>query len=90
MKVLFFLALPNPFPGAGWTRVGHFAQSARKRGHDVKVVGSFFSYRFNRPSVVDWKGIRIYNICPVFGLDSMFTYIVDFITSFFIIIPILV
>lgn len=89
MKILFFVALPNPFPGAGWTRVGHFAQTAKERGHDVKVVGSFLSYRLNKPSVVNWKGIRIYNICPVFGLDSMLTYIVDFVVSMFMLIPIL-
>jgi len=89
MKILFFVALPNPFPGAGWTRVGHFAQTAKKRGHNVKIVGSFLSYRLNKPCIVDWKGIRIYNICPVFGLDSMLTYIVDFVVSMFMLIPIL-
>ena len=89
MKILFFLALPNPFPGAGWTRVGHFAQTTKERGHDVKVVGSFLSYRLDKPSVVNWKGIPIYNICPVFGLDNMLTYIVDFVVSMFMVIPIL-
>jgi len=89
MKILFFVALPNPFPGAGWTRVGHFAQIAKKRGHNVKIIGSFLSYRLDKPCIVDWKGIRIYNICPVFGLDSMLTFIVDFVVSMVMFIPVL-
>jgi len=89
MNILFFLGLPCPFPGAAWTRVGHFAKTAKDRGHNVKIVGSFLSYRLNKPSKVMWEGIPIYNICPVFGLDSMLTYIVDFVVSMFMLIPIL-
>ena len=41
MKILFVLGSPNPFPGAGWTRIGFFAEDWSKKGHAVEVLGAF-------------------------------------------------
>jgi len=41
LKVLFVLGFPNPFPGAGWTRIGFLAEDWSKKGHSIKVVGAF-------------------------------------------------
>lgn len=77
----------NPFPGAAWTRVSYFAQHFKKEGHDITIIGGFLSYRLYRPSSRTWKNIRIYNICPVFGLDRFFTFIIDIIMSFLFLLP---
>jgi len=41
LKILFVLGCPNPFPGAGWTRIGFFAEIWSNKGHKVDVLGAF-------------------------------------------------
>lgn len=41
MRISFVLGFPNPFPGAGWTRIGFFAEDWSKRRHKVDVRGAF-------------------------------------------------
>jgi hypothetical protein len=41
LRILFFLGFANPFPGAGWTRIGFFAKYFKDKGHDVAVIGVF-------------------------------------------------
>ena len=43
-KILFVLGRPNPFPGAGWTRIGFFAENWFNKRHKVDVLGAF-SYK---------------------------------------------
>jgi hypothetical protein len=38
---LFVLGFPNPFLGAGWNRIGFFAEDWAKKGHVVEVLGAF-------------------------------------------------
>lgn len=42
--ILFVLGHPNPFSGAGWTRVGFLVNFWSSKGHKIDVLGSF-SYK---------------------------------------------
>jgi len=82
MKVLFFLGFPNPFPGAAWTRIGFFADYFRKKGHKVYVAGIFSPYSLNKAGLICWKGIKIYNICPTFWMESVLSLLFNIFSSF--------
>ena len=41
MKILFILGFANPFPGAGWTRIGFFAEDWSNKGNAIEVQGAF-------------------------------------------------
>jgi len=62
MKVLFVLGHPNPFPGAGWTRIGFFADFLSKNGHSVEVLGTFSRSYFQK------RGLKRYNYFNIFNL----------------------
>ena len=36
MKILFILGFANPFAGAGWTRIGFFADKWSRKGHAIE------------------------------------------------------
>jgi len=38
MKTLFILGFVNPFAGAGWTRIGFFAEDWAKKGNVHRLV----------------------------------------------------
>ena len=66
LKILFVLGSPNPFPGAGWTRIGFFAKHLKDRGCDVSVVGIFSLRDLKMAGFKSWKGIPLYNVIPIF------------------------
>jgi len=59
MKILFILGYPNPFPGAGWTRIGFFAKHFKDRRYNV-AVGIF--PRREHTLVLSWKWIPVYSV----------------------------
>lgn len=62
MRILFVLGFPNPFPGAGWTRIEFFAKDWSKKGHLVEVLGAF-SYKS-----LDKRGVRKIGTLNIFNL----------------------
>jgi len=40
MKILFVLGFANPFAGAGWTRIGFFADQWPRKGHIIEILGA--------------------------------------------------
>jgi len=88
MKVLFFLGFPNPFPGAGWTRIGFFAKYFKDRGCDVAVVGIFSPKSLDAVGFKRWKGIPIYNVIPTFWVESIFSLAFNVLSSM-ILVPII-
>ncbi len=88
MRVLFFLGFPNPFPGAAWTRVGFFSTYLAERGHRVDVAG-IFSPRAGRRGFSRWRGIGLWNICPVFSVDSIPSRILNIPLAFLALVPLL-
>jgi glycosyltransferase involved in cell wall biosynthesis len=73
LRILFFLGSANPFPGAGWTRIGFFAKHFKDRGYDVAVVGIFSPKILRMAGFKRWKGIPIYNGIPTFWVESIFS-----------------
>jgi hypothetical protein len=72
LKILFFLGSANPFPGAGWTRVGFFAEHLKDRGCDVAVIGIFSPKSLRMAGFKRWKEIPIYNVIPTFWLKMFY------------------
>ena len=81
MKILFFLGFPNPFPGAGWTRIGFFAKYFKERGLDVAVVGIFSPKSLGMAGFKRWDGIPIYNVVPTYWAESVFSLVFNILSS---------
>ncbi|MCC6004531.1 MAG: glycosyltransferase family 4 protein [Thermofilum sp.] len=88
MKVLFFLGFPNPFPGAGWTRIGFFAKYFKDRGYDVAVIGTFSPKSLGAIGFKSWKGVSIYNVVPTFWVENTFSLVFNVLSSM-IVLPII-
>jgi glycosyltransferase involved in cell wall biosynthesis len=82
MKVLFFLGFPNPFPGAGWTRVGFFADQWSRKGHIIEVLGAFSYKAFSKRGVKRLNNINIFNLTFNMGLTQPLVFILDTLISF--------
>jgi glycosyltransferase involved in cell wall biosynthesis len=81
LRILFFLGFANPFPGAGWTRIGFFAKHFKDRGYDVAVVGIFSPKSLRMAGFKRWKGIPIYNGIPTFWVESIFSLAFNVLSS---------
>ena len=82
MKVLFVLGFPNPFPGAGWTRIGFFAKDWSNKGNAIEVLGAFSYKSFYKKGVRKMSNINIFNIIFNMGLTHPLIFILNAITSF--------
>jgi len=51
MKILFILGFANPFPGAGWTRIGFFAEDWSRKSHMIDFLGAFNYKAFSKKGV---------------------------------------
>jgi glycosyltransferase involved in cell wall biosynthesis len=87
MKVLFFLGLAHPSPGAAWTRIGFFAAYFQRRGHKVDVVGVFPSSLFEKAGARVSDGVRIFNICPTISLQNIFSRLLNIFSYVITLIP---
>jgi glycosyltransferase involved in cell wall biosynthesis len=81
LKALFFLGFANPFPGAGWTRIGFFAKHFKDRGYKVAVVGIFSPKSLKMAGFKSWKGIPIYNVIPTFWAENIFSLAFNVLSS---------
>jgi len=81
LRILFFLGSANPFPGAGWTRIGFFAKYFKDKGHDVAVIGVFSPKSLAMAGFKSWKGVPIYNVIPTFWVDSIFSLLFNIFSS---------
>ena len=70
MRIAFVLGLPNPLPGAGWTRLSSFARRLRQEGHTVDVLGVVSPKHLARAGVRRAEPARIVNLCPAISSDS--------------------
>lgn len=82
MKILFFLQFPNPFPGAGWTRISFFSQYLSSKGHDIAIGGSFSATSLDKAGYKKWNNLQLYNITPVIMTHNFFSLIFNIISSF--------
>jgi glycosyltransferase involved in cell wall biosynthesis len=81
LKILFFLGFANPFPGAGWTRIGFFTEHFKDEGYKVAVVGIFSPKSLKMAGFKNWKGIPIYNVIPTFWAENIFSLAFNVLSS---------
>jgi glycosyltransferase involved in cell wall biosynthesis len=81
MKILFFLGSVNPFPGAGWTRIGFFAKYFKDRGYDVAVIGIFSPKSLKMAGFKSWREIPLYNVIPTFWTENIFSLVFNVFSS---------
>jgi glycosyltransferase involved in cell wall biosynthesis len=84
LKALFVLGLPNPFPGAGWTRIGFFAENWSKKGHEVDVLGTFSYTSFRKMGAETFGKVNIFNFIFNMGIDHPFVFTINSLVSFIV------
>jgi len=82
LKILFVLGFPNPFPGAGWTRIGFFAEDWSRKEHAVEVLGAFSYKAFHKRGVKRMGGINVFNLIFNVGLTHPLIFILNTLISF--------
>jgi glycosyltransferase involved in cell wall biosynthesis len=65
LKILFFLHLPNPYPGAAWARISFFAKYLMERDHQVSIAGAFTPSTIMKAGIRKVNGIKLLNITPL-------------------------
>jgi len=81
LKILFYLGFPNPFPGAGWSRIEFFARYFKDRGRNVAIVGIFSPKSLKMAGLRYWKGIPLYNVNPTFWVKNVFSLTFNVLSS---------
>ncbi|MGB9693708.1 MAG: hypothetical protein ACPLYF_02580 [Fervidobacterium sp.] len=89
MKLLFVLGFANPFPGAGWTRIGFLAEDSSRKGHTTEVLGAFSFKAFSKRGVKKVGGINIFNIIFNMSLTHPIAFILNTLISFAVSTPVL-
>jgi len=84
MRVLFVLGFPNPFPGAGWTRVGFFAEDWAKKGNIVEILGTFTYKSLHKKGVQKFNKVYIFNLVFNMNLNHSFVFILNSVFSFIV------
>ncbi len=82
MKVLFVLGFPNPFPGAGWTRIGFIANHFAMKGHFVVLLGAFSYRSMDRAGAKNEGQINLRNINFTLGLGHPAEFLSNMALSF--------
>ena len=83
MSILFVLGFPNPFPAAGWTRIGFFAKACFNKGHEVDVLGAFSYKSIQKRGVSKFGKVNFFNLIfnmnmnhpPVFAINLSLIHI---------------
>ncbi|MCK4478259.1 glycosyltransferase family 4 protein [Candidatus Bathyarchaeota archaeon] len=84
MKVLFVLGFPNPFPGAGWTRIGFFANAWSKKSRSVEVLGAFSYKSFQKKGVRKLGEVNLFNLVFNMCLTHPLIFILNSFISFMV------
>jgi glycosyltransferase involved in cell wall biosynthesis len=84
LKVLFVLGVPNPFPGAAWTRIGFFAENWSKKGHEVDVLGTFSYASFQEMGAETFGKVNILNFIFNLGIDHPLVFTINSLMSFIV------
>jgi len=90
LKVLFVLGSANPFPGAGWTRIGFLAEKWSKKGHMVEVLGSFTYKSFSRRGAKKLGSVSIFNLCFSMELLHPLAFVLNALVASAVSIPLLI
>ena len=82
MKILFVLGFPNPFPGAGWTRIGFFAKDWSDKGHEVDVLGAFSYKSIQKRGAKKFSKANIFNL--IFNMAMVYSLFFILSSGFFL------
>jgi len=82
MKILFVLGFANPFAGAGWTRIGFFADKWSRKGHTIEVLGAFSYKAFSKRGVKRLNNMNIFNLTFNMNLTHPAVFILNTLISF--------
>jgi len=81
MKILFVLGFANPFAGAGWTRIGFFADQWSRKGHMIEILGAFSYKAFSKRGVKKLNNINIFNLIFNMNLTHPLIFILNALIS---------
>jgi len=81
LKILFALGSPNPFPGAGWTRIGFFAKNLSNNGHKIEVLGTYSYNLFHKRGIKKICNINIFNLILNIGFMHPIFFIFNTLSS---------
>jgi glycosyltransferase involved in cell wall biosynthesis len=82
-RIVFILLSPLPSPSAAWTRIGFFATYLKEHGIDVTVAGAFSARSLEKAGIIEWEGVKIYNMVPVIILNNHVVQILNFVVALF-------
>lgn len=82
LRITFFLGFANPFAGAGWTRIGFFADQWSRRGHIIEVLGAFSYKAFSKRGVKRLNNMNIFNLTFNMNLAHPLVFILNTLISF--------
>ncbi|MEM4213740.1 MAG: glycosyltransferase family 4 protein [Candidatus Methanomethylicaceae archaeon] len=81
MKILFLLGFPNPFPGAGWARIGFFADAWSREGHSIEILGTFTYKSFQKIGSRKADNVNIFNIIFSIGINNPMIFALNCLIS---------
>lgn len=80
---MFLLHLPNPFPGAAWTRIGYFAEYFKNKGNEVSIAGIFNPFDKKKFTIQELNGIKILNLIPIMLKKDIVSFLFNIISIIF-------
>ena len=84
MKILFLLGFPNPYSGAGWTRIGFLTDAWSRRGHSIEVLGAFTYKSFQKRGVAELGKADLFNLIFHIDLDHPLIFAINSLVSFIV------
>lgn len=90
VRIVLVVPFPLPYPGAAWVRTNFFAEFLKGHGCKVHILGAFSFKTIKKLGLVNWNGIKIFNIIPVIMTSNLFSIIFNTLSSFLVSIPVLV
>lgn len=81
MKIAFFLGGPNPFPGAGWTRIGFLANLWSKKANEIDILGAFSYSTLHKRGSKKFGNTTIFNLIFNLGINNPIFFIFNSVIS---------
>lgn len=83
MKIVFVLGLPNPFPGAAWTRISHLGNEWSEHNNSIEVIGTFTFNSLSKRGRTSVGKVSVFNIAFHIDLHNIFAFIFNVSNFFF-------
>jgi glycosyltransferase involved in cell wall biosynthesis len=80
-RMVFFLDESHPTPGAPWTRISSFANSATTKGYSVDIVGIFSPRALEQRGIKHISNLNILNLIFKVPLPNPFVFVGNLFVS---------